>query len=301
MSDSKNSFEGLSIACLADQNVEAVLSAFAAHRATPAVFAFDPVGETGLDESNPEFANRVLTADIDTVIFVTGVGVHYVVDQASRTVDRQRFLDSLTDANTIAGSSKAESALKELGLNPTISVDRAVSWRDILMAVDRNAPVVNQVVGLEESAAVYGLASGLEARGARVVRIPVFAQSLPNRQQPAIDFFEQIEAFEFQAILFPSPQTAAKFCFLAKHFGRARLTSHLLDNHIVLTIGEDAAEILADRGFVVDYTTQATEMGPAIDEIASQIERIKNQKTVIRINRCRSRWASIKRQWHLIG
>ena len=133
------------------------------------------------------------------------------------------------------------SALKAHGLEPKISIDSAMSWRDILMALDRRAPVVNQTVGLEESAAVYGLASGLEARGAKVVRVPVYAQTLPKHAQPAIKFFEQIEAGDFHAILFPSAESAVKFCFLAKHFGRARLTSHLLDNHIVITIGSEPA------------------------------------------------------------
>ena len=52
----------------------------------------------------------------------------------------------------------------------------------------------------------------------------------------------------------------------------------------MLTVGTDAAEILIDRGFVVDYSTQATEIGPAIKEIAENIESIKNQKTIIRVN-----------------
>lgn len=284
MSKSNHAFDGLPLAVLADRNVDAIRSAFAGYQPTPGIFEFETNGESSPDEPHADFAKRVVTADIDTVVFVTGVGVNHVIQQASRTVDRQRFLDCLSDANTIAGSRAAESALQSHGLEPTISVDSAMSWRDILMALDRRAPVVNQTVGLEESAAVYGLASGLEARGAKVVRVPVYVQALPKHTQGAIKFFEQIEAGDFHAILFPSPESAVKFCFLAKHFGRARLTSHLLDNHIVITIGAEPAEVLADRGFVVDYSTNETEFDSAINELAEQIEQIKKQKTIIKVN-----------------
>ena len=284
MGKTTSQFKGLTIAALTEPGSEAIGSAIRDYDGTPVLYELERDDRSDSENLIAEFANRVLTAEIDKVVFVTGAGVNYVVEQVSKTVDRQRFLDCLSDTKTVAGSENAEIALKKIGLEPTVTVDSRKSWRDILMAIDRRAPVVNQTVALEESAAIHGLASGLEARGARVARIPVFPQTVPQRAQPAIDFFEQIEAGDFHAILFTSTENAVKFCFLAKHFGRARLTSHLLDNHIVLTVGTDAAEILIDRGFVVDYSTQATEIGPAIKEIAENIESIKNQKTIIRVN-----------------
>ena len=69
------------------------------------------------DQSN-EFANRILTADIDTVIFVTGVGVQTIIEQASKNVDYQRFLDCLADIHTIAGSQAAATALRQFEVTP---------------------------------------------------------------------------------------------------------------------------------------------------------------------------------------
>jgi len=226
----------------------------------------------------------MLTAEIEAIIFVTGVGVRELVQQASRSVNRQRFIDCLSDMKTIAGSTTAAASLLELSIEPTLTVDSAQSWRDILMKLDRQHPVVNQTVALEESAAVFGLIGGLEARGARVVRVAAFPQQLPQRPQPIIDFFEQIEAGDFHAILIPTAEIATRYCFLAKHFGRARLTSHLLDNHIVLSLGSDPAEILNDNGISVDFVTHNHQPGPAILEIADQLQQIKKQKTIIRTN-----------------
>ena len=212
------------------------------------------------------------------------MGVGEFIKQASRTVDRQRFLDSLSDMTTIAGSTAARQALTSLGITPTLTVDSAKSWRNILMSLDRKRPVVNQTVALEESAAVLGLIGGLEARGAKVARIAIFPQSLHERSQPIVDFFEQVDAGDFHVVLVPTAEIATRYCFLAKHFGRSRLTSHLLDNHIVLSFGDVPAEILQDNGIKVDFASSVSEPGPAIIEIADKIQQLKNQKTIIRTN-----------------
>ena len=285
MSQPCGQLESLSIAILAGREGEKLESAIRDHGGEAHVFLVNSnAASTSTEALANEFANRLLTAGIDTLVFVTGEGVRFTVDQAARGVDRQRFIDSIADVNTIAGSESAAEELVKLGITPTVSIGSADSWRDVLMAIDRLAPVVNQTVALEESGDLYSLVSGLEARGGRVVRLPIHPQSIPANPQSAISFFEQLEASDFESILFSTPANAAKFCFLAKHFGRARLTNHLLDNHIVMTIGPGTAEILKDRGFVVDFSTQSDDVELAVEEIANQINQIKKQKSVIRIN-----------------
>ena len=290
----ENAFRDLRIAVVAENNGVALTEAIESQSGTATLFTVK--GYNTKDPSTAEFANRVLTADIEIVIFVTSVGVHYLIEQASQTVDRQRFMDCLRDVTTVAGSSEAEAALKEFGIEPTLAVESTSSWRDILMMLDRKLRITNQTVALEESGDVYGLASGLEARGSKVVRVPIFSQQDPENPQLAIAFFEQIEANDFHAVLLSSPASAARFCFLAKHFGRTRYISHLLDNHIVLTLGSDTAEILVDRGINVDGASQTPSRAAkgsesatnfvkdSVIEIANQIEDIKNQKAIIRVN-----------------
>ncbi len=284
--DNSSAFADLKIACATNENfnehIVEILRAIESRNGSALVYDFGLSRGASIPVS--EIANQMLTAEIEGVIFVTGVGVREFVKQASRTVERQRFLDSLADMTTIAGSTAAGAALISLGITPTLTVDSAKSWRDILMCLDRQRPVVNQTIALEESAAVLGLIGGLEARGARVSRVVNFPQSLPGSPQPIIDFFEQIEAGDFHVMLVPTAEIATRYCFLAKHFGRARLTSHLLDNHIVITIGQDPAEILQYSGITVDFATSTVEPGSAIIEIADKIQQIKKQKTIIRTN-----------------
>ncbi len=275
-------FEDLIIAMIGERDAQNCAEIIEASGGVTRPFVFSSKPDPN-DQSN-DFANRILTADIDTVIFVTGAGVRAIVAQASKSVDHQRFLDCLSDINTVAGSQPAVDALHQIEITPKISVHSSNSWRDILIALDRSFPVVNQSIALEESESIYSLISGLEARGAKVVKVPLFTEPSKNWAPVATDFFEQLEAGEFHIILFPSPENAVRFCTLAKQYGRAKLTRHLLDNHLVLAIGQGTAEILSDRGFTVDYSTETTDPVEGVAEIKTQISQITKQKSIIRVS-----------------
>jgi uroporphyrinogen decarboxylase len=227
-------------------------------------------------------ANQLLTGELDVVVFLTAAGVNYFIEQASRQVDSKRLLDSIADINSIAGSEAASTAFAKHGIETTIAVGRNKSWRDVLVAIDSQIRIENCKVGVEEANSIHSISAGLEARGARVVRIPIYPQAPPENRQPSISFFERLEARDLDSILFLNAENVARFCFLSKQFGRARLTSHSLDNHIVLCIGEEAAELLNDRQIPVDFVTTNHELPAAIEEIADQMSDLSKQKQTIK-------------------
>src|SRR5271170_5374638 len=121
--------------------------------------------EVPIAENRPaiDFANRVVTGQIDIVIFMTGVGVRHLVAEVERYVDRPRFLAALSDVTTVARGPKPIAVLKEFGLEPTVRVPEPNTWREVLATIDLGVPVAQQTVGLLE----YGrpnasLVAGLE-------------------------------------------------------------------------------------------------------------------------------------------
>ena len=84
-----------------------------------------------------DFANRLITGQIDVVIFLTGVGTRQLVAQVERNVDRERFLAAVSDIKTVARGPKPLAALKELGITPTIVVPEPNTWRELLTTLDR--------------------------------------------------------------------------------------------------------------------------------------------------------------------
>ena len=249
------------------------------------------------NRDHADFANRVLTGDIDTVVFVTGAGTRAIIESALQTVPRQRFLDGLSDIRTVAGSAAAEQILQEFGIRPTVSVvagaveqhgsgdpaDLAV-WRQILIAVDRQGSSVNQNIALEKTADQSSLIAGLESRGARLTPLAPFSDQVPDNPSAAIDLFERIDAGEYHGLIFCDAASTAQFVFLAEQFGRVRLTNHLLDDHLVICRTADAAEILQDRGFALDYILKAASPVAVVAEIGDNLASIQKQKHLIRIN-----------------
>ncbi len=235
-------------------------------------------------QSISDFVNQLLTGQIEIVVFVTATGVNYLIEQAARHVDRQRCLDALSDITTIAGSQAAAESFRQQGIEPTITIKRATAWRDLLIAIDQKIRVSNFNVGLEESDSIHGLSAGLEARGGRVFRLPVYPQVRPAQDSAAVNFFEQLETATFPIMLFTSPASVARYYFLAQSFGRSRLIRHLLDNHLVLAIGPESSELLQDRQIPVDYTTVATGLTEAIAEISERLVEIQQQKQRIRLS-----------------
>src|SRR5262245_32391142 len=137
------------------------------------------------DRSVVEFAHRLITGQIDVVILLTGVGTREMLARAERRVDRQRFLDALTDVKTLVRGPKPLAVSKELGLTPTAIAPEPTTWREVLATIDAKLPVVNQVVAVQE----YGvpnvsLVAGLEARGAAVETIKVYRWDLPQDAGP---------------------------------------------------------------------------------------------------------------------
>ncbi len=132
-----------------------------------------------------DFVHRLLVGEVSVVIFSTGVGFQHLLTLAQRKVDRQRYLDSLSDIVTIARGPKPSFAMRDVGLTATHTVQAPNTWREVLTTIDQQVRVDNAVVAVQE----YGesntsLIAGLEARGAEVLAVPVYRWDLPEDLEP---------------------------------------------------------------------------------------------------------------------
>jgi uroporphyrinogen decarboxylase len=275
----------LKFATLAFDGAESLVSAMSSVGGQLSVF--DIGNSKGASRpSIGDFANRILTGDIDTIVFVSGAGTRAIIESALKSAPRDRFLHGITDIKTIAGSSAAAEVLRGFGVEPTVVIAEGdlEIWREILIAIDRQGSIVNQTVALERSSDQSSLISGLESRGARLTELTPFDIHRPSNPSAAIDFFERIDAGEFHSLLFASAATTARFVFLAGKYGRVRLTKHLLDDHLVICLNADGAEILRNQGIAVDYVAIGDTPEAAVAEIGNNLDSIQQQKHIIRIN-----------------
>ena len=174
-----------------------------------------------------DFANHIITGQIDIVIFMTGVGIRHLLAEVERHVDRRRLLESISDIATIARGPKPVAVLKELGLEPKYKVGPPNTWREVLALVDQSLNISQQVVGLVE----YGvpnasLVAGLEARGARVETVRVYRWDLPLDQVPLEANIRALAAGQIDVAMFTSSHQVVNMLRVAE---RLQLAAQLRD------------------------------------------------------------------------
>ena len=164
-----------------------------------------------------DFAYRLMTGQVSIVILMTGVGFRYLLRSVEKHVDRQRFLDSLSDVVTICRGPKPAAALKEVGIKPTHRVPEPNTWRELLQTVDAEIAIANQVVGLQEYGVTNAsLIAGLEARGATVEAVRVYGWDFPEDTKPLEENVRALAAGKRDILLLTSAHQVVNMLRMAE-------------------------------------------------------------------------------------
>lgn len=230
-----------------------------------------------------DFANRLLTGEIEVVIFMTGVGARALLAGIERHVDRQRFLDALTDTITVVRGPKPLAVLKEWGIEPTHRVPEPNTWRELLRTIDAEVPVANRKVVLQE----YGipnasLVAGLEARGATVVPVRVYTWDFPEDTRPLEENARRIAAGEIDVALFTSANQVRNLLEMSERLDLASQVRAAFERIVVASIGPTTSDVLREYGLPVDLEPEHPKMGHLVAEAAERSgELLKRKRRVV--------------------
>jgi len=226
-----------------------------------------------------DFVHQLLTGQVDVCIFLTGVGFKHLVDLAAKHVDRQRFLDSLSDITTLVRGPKPVAAMREAGLTPTHRAPGPNTWREVLTTLDAHVPLANLNVGLQE----YGrtnpsLIAGLEARGAHVQSVRVYAWALPEDQGPLEQNAHALADGEIDVVLFTSANQIANLLQVANRLGIEDDVRNGLRQAVVCSIGPTTSEMLREENLLVDMEPVHPKMGRLVQDAAARCHEISRRK-----------------------
>ncbi len=275
-----NGFSGLRVAAFESRRAADMSSMIERFGGVPSVSP--SMREVPIAENREavDFAHRVMTGQIDIIIFLTGVGVRHLLAEVERHVDRQRLLAAISDIVTITRGPKPVAALRELGLVPTHRVPEPNTWREVLETIDReHILVAQQNVGLQE----YGLpnaslVAGLEARGARVHTVKVYKWDLPVDVGPLEANIRAIAAGEIDVAMFTSSPQVVNLLRLAE---RLKLTAPLregLAHTVVASIGPTTSETLDELNLHVDLEPEHPKMGQLVATAAARSPELVRRK-----------------------
>lgn len=229
-------------------------------------------------ESNPEaiaFADALEKDAFGLVVLLTGVGTRALVAVIERVRgERNAFLDALRRTRVLARGPKPVAVLRELNVPVWLTAPEPNTWREVLAALDGKSADV-PLRGLSVAVQEYGesnpdLLAGLEARGARVTRVPVYQWALPHDLAPLENAIRAIADGEIDLVLFTSATQVVHVMQVARSMSRHDAVVEGLRRIVVASIGPTTSEELRRQGLEPDLEPAHPRMGFLVREAAER-------------------------------
>lgn len=225
-------------------------------------------------ETSPEaeeFLRRLEAGALDLVIFLTGVGTRALAAALAARCPRERFAELLRATTVVVRGPKPVAALRELGVVPNVLVPEPNTWRELLATLDASAPVAGRRVAVQE----YGrsndeLLDGLRARGAEVLRVPVYRWDYPEDPGPLRDGVTRFADGAIDIVLFTSARQVDHVVETATRLGRRDDLLGAARRVAVASIGPVCSEALQAHGLPVDLEPEHPKMGHLVNTVAQR-------------------------------
>ena len=225
-------------------------------------------------ETSPEaeeFLRRLEAGALDLVIFLTGVGTRALAAALAARCPRERFAELLRATTVVVRGPKPVAALRELGVVPNVLVPEPNTWRELLATLDASAPVAGRRVAVQE----YGrsndeLLDGLRARGAEVLRVPVYRWDYPEDPGPLRDGVTRFADGAIDIVLFTSARQVDHVIETATRLGRRDDLLGAARRVAVASIGPVCSEALQAHGLPVDLEPEHPKMGHLVNTVAQR-------------------------------
>ena len=271
MVESSVDFRGLRVAAFESRRATEMARLIEKHGGR--AFVAPSMREVAIEDNHVavDFAHRLITGEVDLFIATTGVGFRFLIAAVEKHVQRDRFLNALSDITTLARGPKVVAAMREVGLTPSLRVPNPNTWREILSEIDARPTVPGQTVAVQE----YGLSNaslvaGLEARGSHVLSIPVYQWALPEDVGPLKTNIRAISSGEIDVVLFTSAHQVTNLVLMAEKLSCSEPLSRAMEALVIASVGPATSDAIRAHGWVVDLAPQSPKMGSLVATAASE-------------------------------
>jgi uroporphyrinogen-III synthase len=237
-------------------------------------------------ESNPEaiaFADGLEQDAFDLVILLTGVGTRALLAVVERVRgSRESFVQALKRTKVVARGPKPVAVLRELEVPIWLTAPEPNTWREVLSALDGKASEFSlsgrRVAVQEYGASNPDLLSELEARGARVTRVPVYQWALPDDLGPLQAGVRAIVDGQIDVALFTTATQVLHLLKVGEMMGLGDAVRTGLTRCVVASIGPTTSEEMRDQGIEPDLEPAHPKMGFLVREAAERAADILRRK-----------------------
>jgi uroporphyrinogen-III synthase len=222
------------------------------------------------------------SGQVDVLILMTGVGTKTLNEVLLTKYLQERITAAFLRTNTVARGPKPVSALKVMGLQPSMTVPEPNTWREVLATLTAAIQVRDKRIVIQE----YGipskdLSAALQSLGASVVSLPVYRWALPEDIGPLRQAIERLLRGEVEVALFTN---GAQVDHLFKVAAGAQPEESLplaFKRVVVGSVGPVCTHVLEQFDIRPDIEPAHPKMGSLIAEIAASAHRVLAAKRAV--------------------
>ena len=231
-----------------------------------------------------QFAEHLLSDQLDVVIFLTGVGAKHLAEAIETKYPAEVWKAALAKTTIVARGPKPLTVLRGWGLKVAVQVPEPNTWRDILESLDQKLPVQGKRIAIQE----YGqtnpeLIAGLEERGAKSIElVAVYRWALPEDLGPLKAAISGLIDGQIGVLAVTSAQQVKHMLQVAESEGLAKPLIDALNHHVIVaSIGPVATETLIESGIRPDLEPEHPKLGPLVQTLAKtwkSLGKIQDQR-----------------------
>lgn len=220
------------------------------------------------------FVDGVSAGRIGVVVFLTGVGVSVLWQEAERLALGGPLLDGLRRATTVCRGPKPAGVLGRHDVPVSVRVPEPHTTSDVLRSMEP-LPLAGKTIGLlHHGERNVALADGLRARGAALEELFLYEWRLPDDLDPLRRLVRAAVGGDLDALAFTSQIQARHLLQVARDLGlHSDLVCALKTRVVVAAVGPTCAGVLRALGTPPHVVPERPKMGPMVASLAAYLGR----------------------------
>ena len=216
------------------------------------------------------FLQRLATPQPRLIVLLTGVGASALFREADRQNRLPFLLDSLSRATLVCRGPKPTSALKRVGLAPTVSAADPYTSREVLDAIGHIELTSVDVTLIHYGERNDALADELRARGAVLNELCLYEWLMPEDLQPMRNLIGEVIAGAVDAVVFTSQIQGRHLLSVASDMQMADVLVEALNTKVIVAaVGPICQAALVAAGITPRVVPDNPKMVPLVTALAA--------------------------------
>jgi uroporphyrinogen-III synthase len=265
------SFDGLRVLSLESRRAKEVEKLIRTYGGEP--FVVPAMREVKLESNKQalDFAAKLLSGEVDVILFLTGVGVRALLETVETKYDREQFLNALRAVRIVTRGPKPEQVLRELKVKTTASAPEPSTSHEVLATMDRTFG--EELKTLRVAIQEYGasnpeLLAELTQRTGEVIKVPVYQWALPHDLKPLRECVHGIANADIDVVLFTTAVQVIHLMMVAQQMNSIPALMRGLRSVVVISIGPTTTAEMLHYGITPDFEPSRPKLGFLINEAA---------------------------------